>query len=126
MLPLPELHAHPLLDLLLAKARLARRFGCVRPEIDPQGRVEASDMIHPEVADHLRARGGAFTPVSLMLERGTTVITGANMGGKSVSLKSTTLNLLLAPLRWASPPALPAPLNPPTPARTAPPSAPCW
>ena len=83
------------LDLLLAKARLARRFGCVRPEIDPQGRVEASDMIHPEVADHLRARGGAFTPVSLMLERGTTVITGANMGGKSVSLKSTTLNLLL-------------------------------
>ena len=30
------------------------------------------------------------------LEQGATVITGANMGGKSVSMKSLTLNLLLA------------------------------
>lgn len=84
------------LDLLLAKARLARRFSCCRPEIADQPRVEAVDMVHPEVAARLRERGGSFTAVSLTLERGTTVITGANMGGKSVSMKSLTLNLLLA------------------------------
>ena len=84
------------LDLLLAKARLARRFSCCRPEITKQPRVEAVDMVHPEVAAYLGERGGSFTAVSLTLERGTTVITGANMGGKSVSMKSLTLNLLLA------------------------------
>jgi len=83
------------LDLTLAKARLARRFGCVRPRLSAVPEVEAFDMVHPEVADHLKERGGAFTPVSITLEKGTTVITGANMGGKSVSLKSVTLNLLL-------------------------------
>ena len=83
------------LDLTLAKARLARRFGCVRPRLSAVPEVEAFDMVHPEVADHLKERGGAFTPVSISLEMGTTVITGANMGGKSVSLKSVTLNLLL-------------------------------
>ena len=84
------------LDLLLAKARLARRFSCCRPEITKQPRVEAVDMVHPEAAAYLGERGGSFTAVSLTLERGTTVITGANMGGKSVSMKSLTLNLLLA------------------------------
>ncbi|NCB62376.1 MAG: DNA mismatch repair protein MutS [Clostridia bacterium] len=83
------------LDLVLAKARLARRYDCVRPVIRTDAMIEAEEMTHPEVADHLKERDVPFTPVSVTLERGTTVITGANMGGKSVSLKSVTLNLLL-------------------------------
>ena len=83
------------LDLVLAKARLARRFHCCRPQVAQGGRVEAADMVHPEVADHLKERGAMFTAVSIALDRGATVITGANMGGKSVSMKSLTLNLLL-------------------------------
>ena len=83
------------LDLVLAKARLARRFYCCRPEVAQTARVECVDMVHPEVADHLKERGGSFTSVSITLEKGCTVITGANMGGKSVSMKSLTLNLLL-------------------------------
>ena len=83
------------LDLVLAKAKLARRFCCCRPAITAEARVVAVDMIHPEVADHLKERGGEFTSVSLTLEQGATVITGANMGGKTVSLRSTVLSLLL-------------------------------
>lgn len=83
------------LDLVLSKARLARRFYCCRPVLTERARVEAVDMIHPEVADHLQERGGNFTSVSITLDKGATVITGANMGGKSVSMKSLTLNLLL-------------------------------
>lgn len=83
------------LDLLLAKARLARRFGCCRPAVAEGPAVSAREMVHPEVADHLKERGGSFTAVSITLEQGCTVITGANMGGKSVSMKSLTLNLLL-------------------------------
>ena len=84
------------LDLVLAKARLARRYDCVRPVLRADAAIQAEDMVHPEVADHLKDRDVPFTPVSVALEKGTTVITGANMGGKSVSLKSVTLNLLLA------------------------------
>lgn len=83
------------LDLVLAKARLAQRFYCCRPAVTGLTRVEAVDMVHPEVAEHLKERGGTFTAVSITLEKGATVITGANMGGKSVSMKSLTLNLLL-------------------------------
>lgn len=78
------------LDLVLAKAALARRYGCVKPQVG--GEVHMVDMIHPQVAEHLK---GDFMPVSVELERGTAVVTGANMGGKSVSLKNVVLNLLL-------------------------------
>ena len=88
---LSNLDALGRLDLVLAKAALARKYGCVRPEIGGDGvRLEA--MLHPQVAEHCE---GGFTPVSVTLERGATVITGANMGGKSVSLKAVTLDLLL-------------------------------
>lgn len=79
------------LDLVLAKAALAQRFRCVRPEIGTDA-VRAEELVHPPTAEHVR---DGFTPVSLTLERGAAVITGANMGGKSVSLKAVTLNLLL-------------------------------
>lgn len=78
------------LDLTAAKVKLARKYGCVKPEIGST--VAVVGMIHPQVAEHL---SGDFTPVDLKLEQGSAVVTGANMGGKSVALKAVTLNLLL-------------------------------
>jgi len=83
------------LDLLLAKARLARRFGSIRPTICDGETITGEDMTHPEVTAVLAEHNRAFTPISLSLGQGATVITGANMGGKSVALKTTTLNQLL-------------------------------
>ena len=83
------------LDLVLAKGRLARKLGAARPMIRKNGDVKLTEMFHPQVAERLRERGMVFTPVSLELSPGATVITGANMGGKSVALKTATLNLLL-------------------------------
>ena len=80
------------LDLVLAKAKLARKYGCVKPEIGSKSAVVIESMTHPQVAEHL---SGEFTPVDLELVQGATVVTGANMGGKSVSLKAVALNLLL-------------------------------
>lgn len=82
------------LDWLIAKAGLVLKYRCTRPEVSSGG-VVVEDMIHPQVETILRQSGLSFTPVSLLLEQGTTVITGANMGGKSVSLQAVVLNLRL-------------------------------
>ena len=82
------------LDLLLQKAKLVQRYGCVKPEIT-EDKLYFENMIHPQVADNLESCGKKFTPVSIGLSRGASVITGANMGGKSVALKTTALNTML-------------------------------
>lgn len=82
------------LDWVLAKAALVRKYGCARPEVGG-GEVLAEDMLHPQVEQALREKGLPFTPVSVLLERGAAVVTGANMGGKSVFLQALVLNLLL-------------------------------
>ena len=82
------------LDLLIQKALFAAAYGGVRPEIT-EGALELRDMVNPELADLLKAKGRAFVPVSIAIDRGATVITGANMGGKSVAMKTIALNVLL-------------------------------
>ncbi|MGE5542768.1 MAG: MutS-related protein, partial [Bacillota bacterium] len=88
------------LDFLLAKASLAEDLDCVRPVLIP-GNGEAGDVTliledgrNPLVEEVLEKKGNTFTPVSIRLKRGATVITGPNMGGKTVTLK--TLGLLVA------------------------------
>ena len=83
------------MDLLLAKGRLARQYGCVRPVLSPDGAISLSGLCHPQVAAELAERDETFTELDLELPGGCTVITGANMGGKTVSLRAVTLNLLL-------------------------------
>ena len=83
------------LDLVLAKEKLARKMGCARPCIAKEPAVRITDMVFPPAAERLAEEGRGYTPVSLCLEGGSTVITGANMGGKSLSLKAVTLDLLL-------------------------------
>lgn len=86
------------LDLLTAKGYFAIGFDCVRPEIAeiPEGgsiHAEGADVLeivegrHLKVEQQLKKSGGMYTPVSLTLSRGVTCITGANMGGKTITLK---------------------------------------
>ena len=82
------------LDFLIQKALFAHRFGGVRPELTDTA-LELTDMINPELCDLLQEQGRAFVPVSISLDRGAAVITGANMGGKSVAMKTVALNVLL-------------------------------
>lgn len=82
------------LDFIIQKALFAVRYGGVMPEIT-DGPLELTDMVNPELCDLLSEQGRSFVPVSISLERGATVITGANMGGKSVAMKTVALNVLL-------------------------------
>ena len=78
------------LDFMVQKALFAVRYGGVLPQIT-DGELVLEDMVNPELVDLLAEQGRAFVPVSIALDRGATVITGANMGGKSVALNALLL-----------------------------------
>ena len=82
------------IDLTVEKAGLAKKYGGVMPRLT-EASLRMEDMINPQIADVLEEKGKRFTPVSIALGKGATVITGANMGGKSVALKTIALNILL-------------------------------
>jgi len=83
------------LDLTIAKAMLALRYHGVRPKLREGGSVSLQNMSNPFVAEALRKNKQTLTKVSLTLPEGVTIITGANMGGKSVSVKTAVLNVAL-------------------------------
>ena len=83
------------LDLLLRKAAMGKRWGAVTPELR-EGDIVFEGMTNPAIVASVAAHGGHFVPVSITLSRGAAVITGANMGGKTVALKTLALNVLLA------------------------------
>ncbi len=88
-------------ELLLAKARVAFRHQCCRPDLLPGSSRQsliAENMFNPEISEILAAHGKSFTPVSIELICGTTLLTGANMGGKSVALLTLAMNAELASL----------------------------
>ena len=82
------------LDFMVQKALFAVRYGGTLPQLT-DGELVLEDMVNPELVDLLSQQGRAFVPVSIALDRGATVITGANMGGKSVAMKTVALNVLL-------------------------------
>lgn len=84
------------LDFILGKALYAQRHACVRPRILQEHKIEIQGGRHLVVEETLTAKGKPYCPVSITLEDGVTSITGANMGGKSVSLKLTGLVAILA------------------------------
>lgn len=84
------------LDFVLAKARYAKFYNCCRPEITNAHVLEITEGRQLMAEKILSDKGKAFCPVSIKLTDGVTCITGANMGGKTISLKMVGLVSLLA------------------------------
>lgn len=84
------------LDLLLCKIGVYVEYGGVKPQISKDSVLKIRGGVNPQVSDIIKdGKGGEFTPLEIELDKGTTVITGANMGGKSVTMKTVVLNVLL-------------------------------
>lgn len=85
------------LDYDMAKARLMHDGKCVIPEFLPQNhQINFGGMINPMIEDALAKRDTEFKSINVTLCPGSTVLTGANMGGKSVTVKTIALNCQLA------------------------------
>ena len=75
------------LDVALGKAVYAVKHECTKPEIADEHVVQITEGRNLQVEDILKAKGKPYCPVSIELADGVTCITGANMGGKTISLK---------------------------------------
>ena len=77
------------LDLIAAKAALCKDWDLTRPDASPEGDFEVIDIRHPLIKD--------CVPNSFRLgkERRLLLITGPNMGGKTVTLKSLGLAIAM-------------------------------
>lgn len=83
------------LDLLIEKYRVSKLYPSCLPQITKDTLI-LKDTTNPYICDILESKRLKFTPVSIEMGLGTTVLTGANMGGKSVTLKTVALNTYLA------------------------------
>ena len=83
------------IDIYLAKAMQMRQMGLTIPELSPDETSSYRAMFHPQVKAALAAHGKEFQPVDISFGQQPTLITGANMGGKTVVLKTLTLCQLL-------------------------------
>ena len=84
-------------DTLLARARFAAEFQCVRPRLGTPG-LALKEARHPLLERRLRSEGERIVPVSISLTGDVrqVVISGPNTGGKSVSLKTVGLLAMAA------------------------------
>lgn len=78
------------LDILIAKATLAVDHGYCKPEIS-QNRTEYFAVFNPQIKEVLNSRSKDFQPVDICITKQPLLITGANMSGKTVLLKTVAL-----------------------------------
>lgn len=84
------------IDFILGKALFSIEIDGIKPKIIKDHSLTIIEGRHPKVEESLNSKELYFTPISLELKEGVTCITGANMGGKTVSLKLVGLLTAMA------------------------------
>ena len=86
------------MDLAFAKAEFARQYDCCFPRFVSARKLVIEDARHPLLEKTLRSRHQASVPLDVELEEPKTlmVISGPNTGGKTVTVKTVGLAVLMA------------------------------
>lgn len=74
-------------DFAIAKGYMAIAHKAVKPKLINNGSCIIREGRHPLVEANLRKKSKEYKPISIDISSSVTLITGANMGGKTVSLK---------------------------------------
>ena len=82
------------LDFMLARARLAIDLDLVKPQISAE-ESSFSGLFYPQVKALLEQQKRQFQPWNIKLYNAPCIITGANMAGKTMLLKTIALNQYL-------------------------------
>ncbi len=84
-------------DLLFAKAALADEWHCCEPQlVDAATPTRFRQLFNARLKKHNADAGLRYQPVDLELRAGACLITGANMAGKTVLLKTVGIAQLMA------------------------------
>ena len=83
------------LDLLWAKVRFVDSYRLTLPKTGAE-EIRYKGLRYLPAESALKREGKMFQPVDIAIEKGVTLITGANMGGKTVTLKSLALAQAMA------------------------------
>jgi len=86
------------LDFSIGKILLGDEIHGVEPRIVKDPYIKIREGRHSLVEQRLRKEGKAYIPIDVTLEKGVTLITGANMGGKTITLKLIALITSMAQL----------------------------
>lgn len=82
-----NLHQIGIFDLWIAKAKLAKLWNCCKPEVSNH-HTSYKHLFHPIVKDRLSKENKKFQALNIDLYQNPTLITGANMSGKTIFLKT--------------------------------------
>ncbi|GAB6190125.1 endonuclease MutS2 [Marinitoga arctica] len=77
------------LDFVLAKSKLAIEYNLTMPEISDH--IKYENLFNPVIKDKLKEENKNYQPIDIEIDKGVTLITGANMTGKTVILKTLAL-----------------------------------
>lgn len=78
-------------DLLIAKAYLAFEYNLVLPHLHSGNEFGYKALFHPMVKQMVEQQGGRYQCIDISMKPGACLLTGANMSGKTVLLKSLAL-----------------------------------
>lgn len=84
------------LDFIIAKAFMAIKTDSIKPIIENTHMIEIQQGRHLKVSEELSSKGHEYMPISVDIDKGVTCITGANMGGKTISIKLIGMLCLMA------------------------------
>ena len=75
------------IDYLIAKANYAQKTGSIEPEIINELQITIKDGRNLKLEKTLKEKHIQYVPIDLNLNKNVSCITGANMGGKTVTLR---------------------------------------
>jgi len=75
------------IDYIIAKANYAQKTKSVKPDITTELEIEVKNGRNLKLEKTLKEKHKEYVPIDLSLKTNVTCITGANMGGKTVSLR---------------------------------------
>ena len=82
-------------DIYLAKAIQIQKFGLSFPHISSDSKTVFKGLFNPEIREVLQSKQKTYQPVDIDFQSKPILIIGANMGGKTVVLKTLTLSQYL-------------------------------